>query len=145
VALGVLVGDGVGGPVGVGKTLGVILEEEPVLREEVGDCVTVLLPELVVVGVPGPVCVPVGVPLPVGVPVGVDVGETLALLLMEAVLLGLAPGDKVLVGEVVMVEVGLVLIVELEVAVEEGVGVAVEELDIEVLGVTLELMLVLPL
>ena len=88
---------------------------------------------------------PEAVPLGVGVCVAVTEAVSLALELIEGVLLGLDPGASVRVGDTVMVEVGLSLTVVLPVPVTEDVGVAVGEGVAEELGVLLGDWLVLPL
>ncbi len=115
-AVGVGVGDAVPEPVGLGvgvcgdfadavtlgerELLGVMLGLAPVLRVAVGDTVTVKLAERVVVKVPEEVRVLLGVHVAVGVCVGVPVEDSVTL----AEVLGLAPGERVAVGDVDTVE-----------------------------------------
>ncbi len=92
----------------------------PVLRVAVGDTVAVVLEEGVVVGVPVGVRVLAGVCVAVGVCVGVPVEDSDTL----AVALGLAPGERVAVGDADTVELAE------GVAVGVCVGVPVEDNDL---------------
>jgi hypothetical protein len=129
------------------ELLGVLEAEAPLVREGVGEALTVELAESVEEGVKDPV----PVPLEVGVPVAVPVGVALGVALLERELLpeleGEAPAETEAVGEALVVVVVLTVVegvrlavpepldVGVPVAVELGVGGGVPELDRELLPV----------
>ena len=127
------VGDVVAVMLELKEMLPVLDADAPVVSEGVGEALTVLLADSVVLGVPGGVGVPVPEPLPVLVVVGVwlgegvpeSVGDVVALLLSELlpVLDADAPVVRDGVGEALTVELALrVLLADTEML---GVGVPV--------------------